>query len=77
MSCCCNELFIVNFIFSKKIDFFIVYYKLYFRMEYNNIKIKGDKGTKGTKDKNKKTVYSGKHVRKQMEIQNKTNKNTK
>jgi hypothetical protein len=29
------------------------------------------------KDKNKKTVYSGKHVRKQMEIQNKTNKNAK
>jgi hypothetical protein len=46
-------------------------------MEYNNIKIKGDKGTKGTKDKNKKTVYSGKHVRKQMEIQNKTKTNAK
>jgi hypothetical protein len=36
----------------------------------DKIKIKGDKGTKGRKDKNKKSVYSSKHVRNQ--IQNKS-----
>ena len=36
----------------------------------DKIKIKGDKGTKGRKDKNKKSVYSSKHIRNQ--IQNKT-----
>jgi hypothetical protein len=41
-------------------------------MDYDKIKVKGEKGTIGTKDKNKKNVYSGKHVRKQMDIQNKT-----
>jgi hypothetical protein len=40
-------------------------------MDYN-IKIKGDKGTKGTKDKNKKGIYSSKHVRIQVENQSKT-----
>ena len=45
-------------------------------MDYNNIKIKGDKGTKGTKDKNKKGIYSGKHVRIQVENQAKTNKDS-
>jgi len=35
----------------------------------DKIKIKGDKGTKGRKDKNKKSVYSSKHIRNQ---QNKT-----
>ena len=34
------------------------------------IKLKGDKGTKGRKDKNKKSIYSNKHIRNQ--IQNKT-----
>jgi hypothetical protein len=34
------------------------------------IKLKGDKGTKGRKDKNKKSIYSSKHIRNQ--IQNKT-----
>jgi hypothetical protein len=34
------------------------------------IKLKGDKGTKGRKDKNKKGIYSSKHIRNQ--IQNKT-----
>jgi hypothetical protein len=43
-------------------------------MDYNKIKIKGDKGTKGTKNKNKKGIYSGKHVRIQVENQSKTNK---
>jgi len=42
-------------------------------MDYN-IKIKGDKGTKGTKDKNKKGIYSGKHIRIQVENQSKPNK---
>lgn len=43
-------------------------------MDYNKIKIKGDKGTKGTKDKNKKGIYSGKHIRIQVENQSKPNK---
>jgi hypothetical protein len=33
----------------------------------DKIKIKGDKGTKGRKDKNKKNIYSSKHVRNQMQ----------
>jgi hypothetical protein len=45
-------------------------------MDYNKIKIKGDKGTKGTKNKNKKGIYSGKHVRIQVENQSKTNKDS-
>jgi hypothetical protein len=40
----------------------------------DKIKIKGDKGTKGRKDKNKKNIYSSKHIRNQM--QNKTTTNT-
>ena len=37
----------------------------------DNFKIKGfSKGTKGRKDKNKKSIYSSKHIRNQ--IQNKT-----
>jgi len=36
----------------------------------DKIKIKGDKGTKGRKDKNKKNIYSSKHIRNQ--IKNKT-----
>jgi hypothetical protein len=33
----------------------------------DKIKIKGDKGTKGRKDKNKKNVYSSKHIRNQIQ----------
>jgi len=33
----------------------------------DHIKIKGEKGTKGRKDKNKKSVYSSKHVRNQIQ----------
>lgn len=36
----------------------------------DKIKLKGDKGTKGRKDKNKKSIYSNKHIR--NKIQNKT-----
>ena len=45
-------------------------------MDYDKIKIKGDKGTKGTKDKNKKGIYSGKHVRIQVEHQSKPSKDS-
>jgi hypothetical protein len=45
-------------------------------MDYDKIKVKGDKGTKGTKDKNKKGIYSGKHIRIQVENQSKPSKET-
>jgi len=44
-------------------------------MDNDKIKIKGDKGTKGRKDKNKKGIYSSKHVRLQVENQTKINNN--
>ena len=38
-------------------------------MDYDNkYKIKGDKGTKGTKNKLKKGIYSSKHIRIQTNI---------
>ena len=40
-------------------------------MDDVKIKVKGDKGTKGNKDKNKKSVYSSKHIRKRLDMQNK------
>ena len=40
-------------------------------MDDVKIKVKGDKGTKGNKEKNKKSVYSSKHIRKRLEMQNK------
>jgi len=43
-------------------------------MDYDKIKIKGDKGTKGTKDKKKTGIYSGKHVRNQIENQSRVSK---
>jgi hypothetical protein len=33
----------------------------------DKIKLKGDKGTKGRKDKNKKNIYSSKHIRNQIQ----------
>ena len=38
-------------------------------MDYDRIKIKGDKGTKGSKEKGKKGIYSGKHIRIQLSNQ--------